>query len=89
MVSLKDAYGGSISIHKRHVGYKPAWAWLIASAQADAFVRTIRPYLVIKASEADVWLAARALCNGRKKTQDEAVHMSNLRGQLLSLRRAV
>jgi hypothetical protein len=72
---LTDKVGaGSIQYRTRsHVGCKNVQHWTIASNQAIEFLKAIRPYLIVKAQQADVALAvweenaAALVLTGRKQ----------------------
>jgi len=51
---LAAHFGGNVRKAKSPSG--PRWDWQITTAQAAAFLRAIRPYLIVKAAEADVAL---------------------------------
>jgi hypothetical protein len=58
---LSCLFGGSVrQAPARKLGqYLDAWTWGIVSLQADACLRRIRPFLVVKAAEADIALQFR------------------------------
>ena len=51
---LKHQFGGSIRAYKFKPGHAPAWGWALGPADSINFLRTICPFLVIKAPEADL-----------------------------------
>jgi hypothetical protein len=53
---------GSLAYERSRVGKenrKPCGRYMIANAKAAVFLRTIRPYLIIKASHVDMLLAGK------------------------------
>lgn len=63
---LRERWGGTITIYdgsrenRRAVG-----RWIIYSEQADRFAHDIRPFLLVKLEQVDLWLEARALMGRR------------------------
>lgn len=51
---LKHQFGGSIHAYKLKIGHAPAWGWALGPADSVNFLRTIRPFLILKAAEADL-----------------------------------
>ena len=51
---LKHQFGGSIHAYKLKTGHAPAWGWALGSADSINFLRTIRPFLILKTAEADL-----------------------------------
>src|SRR5437588_754957 len=47
-------FGGKAYLHPGKGNHKDAWKWMLSSMQAEKFLRSIRPYLIIKALQADV-----------------------------------
>lgn len=41
-------------------GYRQPWSWIVWSAQAASVIQAVRPYLLVKAEQADVCLAFQA-----------------------------
>ncbi len=57
-------FGGKISAnHKENAqrNYKDAWKWGLMSRQAEAFLKCVRPYLLVKGPQADVALELQSL----------------------------
>lgn len=68
---IKDKFGvGGIYLNK--FGKNQGWQWQLNSrAQINAFLRMIRPYLIIKADQVDLlfslWDAERGICGSGKR----------------------
>jgi len=58
LLALKAAYGGSQCNSKTPSG---CWRWRLHGAEAEAFLRRIRPYSIVKADQIDLALELRAL----------------------------
>lgn len=58
LLALRDEYGGSQCNSKTPSG---CWRWRIHGGQAEAFLRRIRPYSIVKAEQIDLALEIRAL----------------------------
>jgi hypothetical protein len=58
LLALRDAYGGSQCNSKTPSG---CWRWRIHGGAAEAFLRRIRPYSIVKADQIDLALELRAL----------------------------
>lgn len=60
---LKQAYGGSVHQNRhdlRKAVNRIQFNWVAASQQAASFLRRVRPYLIIKADQADLALELQA-----------------------------
>lgn len=53
---LKNRYGGSIHRTERRGNQRPLYEWISSSLIAVTALRELRPYLVVKADEADLAL---------------------------------
>jgi len=77
MYKLRDLFGGSIGIRRPRkveecfpnaqaskgvTHYLPQYTWLLTSGKAAAFLRKIRPWLVIKAPHAQIGLEFWKVC---------------------------
>jgi hypothetical protein len=63
MTALRDRWGGSLCPYNKTLR-RPAWNWQVSVASGYAFLLDVRPYLLLKADQADValtWWASRAL----------------------------
>ena len=63
MTALRDRWGGSLCPYNKALR-RPAWNWQVSAASGYAFLLEVRPYLLLKADQADValtWWANRAL----------------------------
>jgi len=58
---LADAFGGSIHLTPRIGNQRPIYEWVAGGKMAAAAIRVLRPYLTVKADEADVALEFHAL----------------------------
>jgi hypothetical protein len=60
---LKSLFGGHIQLRKRNgpaaSNWRPLYCWAAANLKAIAAVRALRPYLRIKAEQADILIALR------------------------------
>lgn len=52
-------FGSYVSPQKTPDGHKPAFTWQSRAMHAERFLRAIRPYLIIKAAQADLGLLLR------------------------------
>lgn len=66
LAKLQDLYGGSIEWADRP-GRRRMWHLPVSTANAEAMLRRIRPYLVGKANQADIALEYRERALGRGK----------------------
>lgn len=90
---LQDRFGGTIRRNER-VGKRPLYEWVTQSKMAAAAIRALRPYLIVKADEADVALEFQELVGanppGRRPhltpDQEEARHSLYLKLRELKLR---
>lgn len=56
---LKEQFGGSVISVKRRESYRTIYAWKIYAKKAEAFLREIYPYLIIKKNQATLALELR------------------------------
>lgn len=57
---LKALYGGSnIFVTRRNPKHKPVHMWTVYSKKAETMLREIRPFLIVKAAQADLALSVR------------------------------
>src|SRR5579859_7090895 len=95
---LHSVFGGHFAVRLRgpytnsnNVKYKPIWRWAIESASAADFLRTIRPYLITKAEQADIALELCGRCEQVRAdrwsplTDDELAERERLYLQIKSL----
>lgn len=69
---IKARFGGYMGTGKMHnLGRKLAYTWQSNSQVAEDFLRTIRPYLIVKAEQADIALAFRET---KRNTRAGMVH---------------
>jgi hypothetical protein len=63
---LQESYGGRVYHHgpDRRANRQEKWNWSIRTAAAAEFLARIRPYLIVKADQADVALEFRSLVGG-------------------------
>ena len=91
---LMETLGTGKVVNKRMLGRKrPCYQWQVSARQAEAVLRAIRPYLVIKADQADIGLASRALVGrqqGRRRlSETEQAERIVLRDRMQVLKHAV
>jgi hypothetical protein len=68
MAYLKDNFGGNVRIQAKQVGNrKPCWQWRVLARQAEAVLVGVRPFLLLKADQADIALAYRDLARPELK----------------------
>ena len=71
MLWLSDTFGGGLHEKKRRgsrsPNWKPCFDWSLHSHQAEAFLRSVEPYLVIKKAQAQLALRFRDLGRHRWK----------------------
>lgn len=68
---LQEHFGGTCNPNGRtheNQKIKSAWKWQLLSRHAEMFLRAVRPYLLIKAPQADVGLALRATAGRGRAT---------------------
>jgi len=58
---LQERWQGSVKIWTPRPNHKAVGAWRVFSNQADIFARDIRPYLLVKAEQLDLWMEARKM----------------------------
>jgi hypothetical protein len=72
---LHQRWGGSIkwdeTPKRLGTGRRPVCRWVVFSKEAEVFAKDVRPFLLVKAHQIDIWLEARALVlpRGRRKGQ--------------------
>lgn len=54
--AIKENWGGSLSLMNRD-RKRPAWSYQASSSKGVQFLRDMRPYLILKAEQADIALA--------------------------------
>ena len=71
----RSQFGGSVYCYPRLKGNRrPCWQWIIRSRQAVAFLKAIRPYLLLKANEADLAIEFQgAMHVGGRRIKEEWV----------------
>ncbi len=61
VVWLNERWPGTVNQHVyRNERHNPAWRWVRTGAKAEAFLRDARPYLILKAPQADLAFQMRA-----------------------------
>lgn len=56
------AFGGNVRLRRWHrPDQRPGYIWNIASQKAMAMLKVLRPYLIVKAEEADIAIAFQSL----------------------------
>ncbi len=56
LVRLREIAGGRISSQRIRGTRRPSWEWITTGVSAKAFLRMVRPWLVVKGEQADVAL---------------------------------
>lgn len=51
---FKMSFGGAIRLRRQYTGNYPTYAWHICAKNAQVFLETIKPFLVLKRAEAEV-----------------------------------
>ena len=72
----KRAFGGKVYPRKMRDNYAPAYEWVLTSQAAHRFLKTIRPFVTVKAQVIDIalkfqkeyWLPGRNIVSGRRET---------------------
>jgi hypothetical protein len=68
---LRSRYGGKIDISATPgarpdgCNRRPIGRWQVMGREAEAFARDIRPFLIVKAEQLDLWTDARAMLRPR------------------------
>jgi len=63
--AFAERYGGSVKgPYSRGEQARPAYHWVVESAKAEAFLRRITPYLIVKRERAELALEFRTLFHG-------------------------
>lgn len=67
---LHELYGGSLMLLKNKPtrpggAVQPIWRWQISNKQIEPFFNDIMPYLIVKKSEAELAMMARALARSK------------------------
>jgi hypothetical protein len=66
LIALQTGFGGTVSLHDRpDPRHKAQWKWQGGSAVARNFLPAIRPYLRVKAAQADLAMELLTLHHGR------------------------
>jgi hypothetical protein len=71
VTAVHDYFGGSLLKKKVKEGFKPQWHWIVTFNKAIDVVEQIRPYLITKAKEADLVLAAPRGRQGVKRSEQK------------------
>lgn len=67
LLILESLFGGSVRNHTNRSGNsRPIWEWVVVSEKARVAIETLRPYLIVKAAQADVALEFQSLLNERQ-----------------------
>lgn len=61
---LKIHFGGSVSV-RHDPPRKPIGKWAVFGHEAESFAREIRPFLLVKAEQVDLWFVAREMVGPR------------------------
>lgn len=75
---LQERWGGRIrwddEPKRLATGRRPVGRWVIFSNEAEIFARDILPYLIVKRSQMDLWLEARAMLRPRGRRKGASVN---------------
>lgn len=64
---LEELFGGSVRHHTNRSGNsRPIYEWVVVSEKARMAIEALRPYLIVKAAQADVALQFQNLLNNRQ-----------------------
>jgi len=92
---LLESFGGdvmeNIRSHKNRPNDADIWMWRVAECQAEKVLKLIRPFLKVKAAEADVAFEFRKgkhFSGGKKLTEDEFAVRERLYWEMRRLKRA-
>lgn len=61
---LKEEFGGSLCEYQRALQHKPVWMYRCQAKKAEVLIRAIRPFLIVKAEQADLCLELRDSMSG-------------------------
>ena len=94
LVWLVEKFGGRIQKNPKKCGLSQRliYSWRINGPSAEAFLVAVRPYLIVKAEQADVALAFRKTIKRQQKghvTPALIEHRDELRSKLSLLKRVV
>lgn len=68
LVMLTEWYGGNVRMMKRtRLDLRPHWRWRVVSVDAEAFLRKIEPYSIIKRAQVQLALESRERAMGKGK----------------------
>jgi hypothetical protein len=59
--AMRDAFGGRVYPRRSEPGRRPFWHWIASAAVAEAALREMLPYLVVKREQATLALRFREL----------------------------
>jgi hypothetical protein len=62
LVAIQAEYGGRISLQRSHTNYptrRDLYEWRLSDAKAAAFLLRVRPFLLVKAEQADMAISFR------------------------------
>lgn len=66
LVMLQEEFGGSIRLHSnKGANQRPIYEWVLVSKNARDAISVLRPYLIVKAEQADVGLEFQAIMDSR------------------------
>lgn len=79
LLKLKELFGGSaVSRRKTNRGYgtMPMWQWSLGCAQAEAMLRAVLPWLVVKKEQADLAIISRELVQPSRRKKLTAAELA-------------
>ncbi len=88
---LMERYGGKVRLQVKpqaHPEYRTMYRWELNGLAAAAFVKTIKPHLVIKAEQAEVFLklAKTVTSNGKRLSPESKATRRTLVAELSALK---
>ena len=89
LLFLRKHYEGHINPQKRQDRKKQQWRWMVSSRKAEEFLKSIQPFLIIKAPEVELALEFCSTCLKRdggymQKLTNEEVQIRESYKQRLS-----
>lgn len=93
LTRFRERFGGSVRgdgrTGERTRTGNPVYQWAVSSREAEAFLRAVLPYLVLKRERAELGLLFREMCTGENvlpRTQLDRPHVAAKRERILMQR---